>query len=272
HPDDLNPTTARTVLAGVLANTGTEPSAHTAAAGEHEQWGSIRQLCAERDIILAAALADHWATLIRSSDLTPGQAEQVIASDAFRPLSGELRRAHTNGQPPDAFLRAAIHAGRLDNPSGPASTLYRRIGTLNDHTLAESPHHPVRMIAGIIPDIDIPIAPEIRHILDQYNTAITHRARRLAQQSIQQGEPWLQALGPHPTAHADTQRWEQAAIALAAYRELHHITDPNPYRTPTPGETPNGDPAHVRALVDGLRSPVSISPNTPPPPRPVQVL
>jgi hypothetical protein len=253
HPSDTPPPDARAVLTRVLANTGTEPAAHTAAAGEHEQWGSIRQLAAEREIILTAALADHWAQLISTSDLTPTQTERVIASDAFRPLCAELHRAHTNGQAPDALLRSAIRAGGLDNPSHPATILSHRIETLNDHTLPSSPHRPVRMIAGIILDTDIPIAPDMRGTLDEYNTAITRRARHLAHQAIQQGEPWLQALGPQPTGHADSQRWEQAAIALAAYRELHHMNGPEPYGV-SPGDiSQRRDIAHVLAVVARLR-------------------
>jgi hypothetical protein len=252
HPDDLNLSTARTVLAGVLADTGTEPAAHTAAASELEQWGSIRQLCAEREIILAAALTDHWARLIRATDLTPTQAEQVIASHAFRPLCAGLYRAHTNNQPPHALLQAAVRAGGLDNPSDPATILCRRIETLNDHTPTARPHRSTRMIAGIIPDTDIAIAPEMRHTLDQYNTVITRRAQHLAHRAIQQSEPWLQTLGLHPTGHTETQRWEQAATALAVYRELHHIAGPNPYGTPTPSETPNGHLAHIRQIIAGM--------------------
>jgi hypothetical protein len=92
HPGDDPHATARSVLYGVLQHSGAELSAHETIVAEQEQWGSIAQLAAEYETIAAAAQHDRWASLVRGAGLTDEQAESAIESEAFGPLTAELRR------------------------------------------------------------------------------------------------------------------------------------------------------------------------------------
>src|SRR5690606_10802198 len=91
HPGENDEATGSSVLAGVLQHVGAELSAHETIAVEQESWGTIAQLAAEYETIAAAAQRDRWASLVRASGLNAEQADEVIDSDAFGPLTTELR-------------------------------------------------------------------------------------------------------------------------------------------------------------------------------------
>jgi hypothetical protein len=104
HPGDHDDATARSVLAGVLAHSGAELSAHETLTAEQDIWGSIAQLGAEYETLAAAAQADRWATLIRASGLSERQADAAIDSEAFGALAAEMRRAEANHHDLDRLL------------------------------------------------------------------------------------------------------------------------------------------------------------------------
>src|SRR5699024_1239890 len=104
HPGDNADATARSVLYGVMQHVGAELSARETITAEQELWGSIAQLAAEYETIAQAAQHDRWATLLHASGLTPEQAENVLASDAYGALAAELRRAEANHHDVDRLL------------------------------------------------------------------------------------------------------------------------------------------------------------------------
>src|SRR5690625_1095840 len=104
HPGDNADATARSVLYGVMQHVGAELSARETITAEQELWGSIAQLAAEYETIAQAAQHDRWAALLHASGLTPEQAEDVLASDAYGALSAELRRAEANHHDVDRLL------------------------------------------------------------------------------------------------------------------------------------------------------------------------
>src|SRR5690606_3143837 len=110
HPGDHGEATAQSVLSGVLQHVGAELSAHETLAAEQELWGTIAQLAAEYETIAAAAQRDRWASLIRSSGLSAEQAESVVDSDAFGPLTAELRRAEANNHDVERLLPRLVRA------------------------------------------------------------------------------------------------------------------------------------------------------------------
>lgn len=105
HPGDNPNATARSVLYGVLQHSGAELSAHKTIA--------------------AAAQHDRWATLLRTSGLTTDEADRAIGSDAFSPLTAELRRAEANHHDPDALLPRLVapHAGSATPTTSPRSSI-----------------------------------------------------------------------------------------------------------------------------------------------------
>ena len=104
HPGDNPHATARSVLYGVLQHSGAELSAH--------------------ETIAAAAQHDRWATLLRTSSLTTDEADRTIGSDAFSPLTAELRRAEANRHDLDTLLPrlVASHAGSATPTTSPRSS------------------------------------------------------------------------------------------------------------------------------------------------------
>lgn len=127
HPGENEAATGRSVLYGVLQHAGAELSAHETITAEQETWGSIAHLAAEYETIAAAVQHDRWATLIQNSGLTETQAADVLASDAFGPLTAELRRAEANHPDVDVLLPKLVRARRLDNADDVAAVLHHRV-------------------------------------------------------------------------------------------------------------------------------------------------
>ncbi len=91
RPGDAADVTARSILCGILQHVGAELSAHETLAAEQDAWGSVAQLAAEYETLAAAAQHARWAALVRASGLSPSQVLDVVNSDAFGPLTAELR-------------------------------------------------------------------------------------------------------------------------------------------------------------------------------------
>lgn len=86
--------------------------------------GLDRQLSAEYETIAAAAQHDRWATLVQGSGLTDEQAENAIESDAFGPLTAELRRAEANHHNVEALLPRLVAARGFDDADDIAAVLH----------------------------------------------------------------------------------------------------------------------------------------------------
>ncbi|MCL1841320.1 MAG: hypothetical protein FWF75_06205 [Propionibacteriaceae bacterium] len=136
HPSDNPDATAQTVLAGVLANTGAELSAHQMAQAEAEQWGNTAQLRAEVETLIAAAQHDRWTALVQACGLTDGHAAQALDSEAFGPLCAQLRRAETCGIQPEDALPKLVAARSVDTAADVASVLHDRLARHVDNTIA----------------------------------------------------------------------------------------------------------------------------------------
>jgi hypothetical protein len=100
--------------------------------------------------------------------------------------------------------------------------------------------HRQTYICGIIPEPTWPITPENRVALDELKTRIRQKAINEVIQAMKTAAPWLKAIGPRPEEPAARQRWDQAVIATATYRQLYGITTdqslgPNP-KTPQQAE------------------------------------
>ncbi|MDR1427767.1 MAG: relaxase domain-containing protein, partial [Bifidobacteriaceae bacterium] len=256
HPSDDVEATAATVLAGVLANSGAELSAHQTEVAEHEWWNSIRQLAAERETVESVALADHWAGLIRSSGLTEQQVGDVMESEAFGPLCAELRRADANHRPVGAMLSAVARAGELSTAQDVASVLRYRMSVLNDQQNNGSvrSRQAPRMILGFIPEAEGACSPQMKAMLDEYKTALNTRARELARRALTAHDLWLSELGTRPTDGPARTRWDRALIAAAAYRELHNVTGPSMLGTAATARQ-REDATRVRVLVNQVHPP-----------------
>ena len=127
RPGDRGVATARSVLFGVLQHVGAEVSAHETLTAEQDAWGSIAQLAAEYETIAAAAQHDRWVAAVRASGLTPEQADAAIESDAFGPLTAELRRAEAHHLEVEQLLASAVRLRGFEDAADVAAVLHARL-------------------------------------------------------------------------------------------------------------------------------------------------
>src|SRR5699024_125410 len=160
-----------------------------------------------------AAQHDRWAGLIRTSGLTDEQAEAVIDSDAFGALTAELRRAEANHHNVDQLLPRLIQARGLEDAEDLASIIHHRLA-----------HATARLIAGLIPRVDSPVAADMRKALDERRDLVEARTDAVLDAALRDHESWTRPLGTPPTDARGQQRWRQHARVIAAYRDRYGIT------------------------------------------------
>lgn len=272
HPPGENPpdASARSVLYGVLQHTGAELSAHETIVTEQNQWGgSIAQLTAEYETLAAAAQHDRWATLIRGSGLTTDQAENAIESDAFGPLTAELRHAEANHHDVEALLPRLVGARGFSDADDIAAVLHYRVeqATRRPAQAGRARKAP-RLIAGLIPHADGPMATDMHEALDQRRSLIETRADAVLDISLNEAAPWTKALGTPPTDRRRYASWRRSARTVAAYRDRYQIAGESPLgalqlrprrRSTQPGPEPNSAERGNSPLPTGgeLRTPLT---------------
>ena len=69
---------------------------------------------------------------------------------------------------------------------------------------------------------------EDRQAVDERKRLIEDRARALAEQAVAAREPWTHRLGTPPVSRAERERWIEAMITIAAYRDRYGITSNQP--------------------------------------------
>jgi hypothetical protein len=189
HPAENPDATARSVLYGVLQHVGAELSAHETITAEQETWGSVAQLAAEYETIAQAAQHDRWATLIRSSGLTPAQAEDTIRSDTFGALTAELRRAQANHHDVDALLPRLAKARGFGDADDIAAVLHHRLARATDRPAGSGRgRRAPRLIAGLIPKALGPMTAEMQKALTERRELIRQRADAVLDQALREGE------------------------------------------------------------------------------------
>jgi conjugative relaxase-like TrwC/TraI family protein len=229
--------TARTILYGVLQHEGAEKSAHETIEAEQEKWSSIAQLAAEYETIAQVAQHQRFASALTASGLDTDHAAAVVGGESFGSLIAQLRRTEADGHHPDQLLFRAVRAGGLDDAKDPAAVLAARLARL---TAARSggtrPRRRPRYIAGLIPEASGAMPADMHRTLTELRDLIEQRAAALASQAIQESRPWVRRLGPPPSSPARRAAWEQQVRTIAAYRDRHHITGPDPL-----GPAPSGE-------------------------------
>lgn len=218
HPGDDPNATARSVLYGVLQHSGAELSAHETIVAEQEQWGSIAQLAAEYETIAAAAQRDRWATLIRGSGLTEEQAASAIESEAFGPLTAELRRAEANHHDVGALVPRLVAARGFGDADDIATVLHYRVERATARPAGSGrTRKPPRLIAGLIPQAHGLVDAEMRTALNEREALIEARADAVLDGALTESVPWTKALGAQPNcaSRIAVSRWRRAARSWA---------------------------------------------------------
>lgn len=229
HPGENDEVTGRSVLNGVLQHVGAELSAHETITVEQEAWGTVAQLAAEYETIAAAAQRDRWATLVRASGLNAEQADDVIESDAFGPLTAELRRAEANHHDLAILLPRLVRARDFGDADDIAAVMRHRLATATDRPAgAGRARRAPRLIAGLVPEAMGAIADDMRRALDERRGLIVQRADAVLGKAIADGVQWIASLGEVPAAESVRDRWMVAARTIAAYRDRYAVTTPSP--------------------------------------------
>jgi len=211
--------TAATVLRSVLQRAGAELSAHQTIKAEQETWTSIAQLAAEYETLAAHAQRDRWTSVIRSSGVTPDQAEEVIESDAFGPLAAALRRVEAEGRDPDRTLKAVVGRRGLADAEDIAAVLHHRLRLASNRR----PTSRGRYIAGLIPAATGQLSATYSTALNERAALIESRARAIAEEAIRTGAPWTRHLGAPPTEPTNLARWLDCIITIGAYRDRYQL-------------------------------------------------
>jgi len=86
HPSDDSDATARSVLAGVLSNSGAELFAHQMRQAVGVTWGNTAQLRAEIETLIAAAQEDRWTALVGACGLDAAQVDEGARLGGVRPV------------------------------------------------------------------------------------------------------------------------------------------------------------------------------------------
>lgn len=148
-----------------------------------------------------------------------------MGGESFGSLVAQLRRTEADGHQPEQLLSRAVRAGGLDDAKDPAAVLTARLAKL---TAARSGgtrrRRRSRYVAGLIPEARGPMPADMHRTLTELQALIEKRAAALASQAIQADQPWVRRLGPPPTNPGRPAAWEQEVLAIATYRDRHHIT------------------------------------------------
>ncbi|UJH71132.1 hypothetical protein L0A91_04525 [Ornithinimicrobium sp. INDO-MA30-4] len=230
HPGQNDEVTGRSVLISILQHVGAELSAHETIAVEQESWGTIAQLAAEYETIAAAAQRDRWAALVRTSGLNAEEVDEVIGSDAFGPLSAELRRAEANHHDLANLLPRLVRARGFGDADDIAAVIRHRVIDATARPAGSGRTRKVpRLIAGLVPEAMGPVADDMRQALDERRDLITQRADAVLGKAIADDAQWIASLGEAPAAASGRERWQLAAGTIAAYRDRYAVTTPSPW-------------------------------------------
>lgn len=227
HSGTIKPQTARSVLAGVLADQGAELAAHAQIEASWDQAESLTRLHAEYLTIARAAQVERWDTLIESIGLTDAQARQAVASDAYGPLIAALGDADARGLDVDRALPKLVGARPLTDADDIAAVLHWRIDTWVQRAATRRQPAP-HLIAGLIPRAQAIQDPDLRRALDERAQAMENRATALLQDAIRTQPTWLHGLGTPPADQRLHARWLSAVRVVAAYRDRWNIQSPQP--------------------------------------------
>ena len=253
RPGDNPDKTAHSILSGVLQHAGAEPSAHEALRVEQNIWGSVAQIAAEYETIAAAAQHERWVSAIRNCGLSNDQADSVIDSDAFGPLTAELRRAESYRFDVDHLLPHVVGSRGFEDAEDIAAVIRARVASsIAQHTNGGSSRQSPRLIAGLIPRAIGRMNADMQEALVERGRLLEERATAELDAALAAGEAWVRALGTAPRSSAAA-RWRRHASTVAAYRDRYGISGGAPLGPPPESTVQRLDAGRARAAVEAAQ-------------------
>jgi hypothetical protein len=224
HDPAISPQSAREVLAGVLANEGSDLSAHETLERAQSHVEDFTVLAAEYETLARAAQEQRWGALLERSGLDPVQLEQVRGSEARGPLLAALRNAEARGLDVEGAFPKLVALRSLDDARDPASVMHARVEGWAQ-TVGPKRRTGTGFVAGIVPRPVGVSDPDMVRALNEREHAMRHRARELAVHALEHRETWVLRLGAPPADHVRHERWLELVSTVAAYREHWNIAD-----------------------------------------------
>jgi conjugative relaxase-like TrwC/TraI family protein len=252
HDGALAPRTAREVLAAVLANEGSELSAHETIERAQQRTEDLGVLVAEYETLAAVAEKDRWDSLLGASGLGPARTAAVRTSSAFGPLIASLRRADACGLDIEGTFPRIVASHPLFDADDVAAVLHSRVESWT-RAAASKRGTSANFVAGLIPRATRVTDPDFAQALVERDQAIQRRARELAERAVARGDAWVRELGRPPGEPAARERWLAAVSTVAAYRERWDIAE---HRSPL---GPPKAPKTIEALRHHERVTVAVS-------------
>jgi histidine ammonia-lyase len=158
----------------------------------------------------------------------------VINSDAFGPLTAELRRAEAHFVDVTSLLPRVVAARGIEGAQDIAAVLRARVAAaVSRDTGAGRTRRAPRLVAGLIPRALGPMGDAMRQALVERADLIESRAAAVLDNALLAGEPWTRAL--------------DAARALVALKEAQRLAE---YR--------RAFDAPTRIPIESLRLPADI--------------
>ena len=224
HEPAISQRTARDVLAGVLANEGSDLSAHETLRRAQGRAEDLSVLAAEYETLVSAAQEQRWGALLDRSGIARVQLERVSQSEARGPLLAALRDAEARGLDVEGAFPTLVALRSLDEAEDPASVMHARVQAWAN-TAGSKRRTSTGFVAGIIPRAVGVTDPDMVRALDERAVAMQDRARKLAARAIEHRETWVLRLGAPPADRVKHERWLKAVSTVAAYRERWNIAD-----------------------------------------------
>jgi hypothetical protein len=193
---------------------------------EQSEAEGIERLSAEYLTLAAMAQSERWDSLLVRSGLADGDLAAARASAAHGPLLAAFREAEARGLDIEATFPRLVAGRSLADASDVAAVLHGRVERWTQAAAGRS-RRADNLIAGLIPRVQKVSDPEMAQALAERDRAMEARARTLADQALETGEPWVQRLGAPPVARAPRERWIREVSTIAAYRDRWHVTGPS---------------------------------------------
>jgi len=227
HDAMTGPVTAREVLRGVLRHEGADVAAHEMIRRAHDEAEGLERLSAEYLTLATLAQARALRRLARALRAHDRRAGWLQASEAKGPLFAAFRDAEARGLEIDAAFPHLVAGRSLADAEDIAAVLHDRVDRWT--AVAGGRHRRSQnLIAGLIPRAQGVTDPELDSALAERGRAMENRARTLAAQAVEAGQPWVGALGTLPGDPTRRERWLREVSTVAAYRDRWHVTSGRP--------------------------------------------
>jgi conjugative relaxase-like TrwC/TraI family protein len=248
HGAAREPQTARDVLIGALRNEGDDVAAHDMLRRQQDEAEGMERLSAEYLTLATAAQAERWDTLLAGAGFTEAELQSVRCSEALGQLTGSLRRAEARSLDVDAALPRLVSGRSFEGAGDIAATVTARVDRWA-RAAGSSRRRSDDYVAGLIPRARGVTDPEMARALAERDHAMEARARVVAIQGIESGQPWAKALGTIPEDPARRARWMREVSTVAAYRDRWHITGKETIGSPD--DAVSGEQSSQRRLAEG---------------------